>query len=1168
MRYRCVCSLLIVAASLTPAGLAGSAAAAEQPSLAEKVLEMTGARTKIVWQHQVTEAPGDNWDATTPQYELMGFDTAEGKPRVILPGPASYANCCITPDGNQVLFTDMTTNTIYAVNWDGTNKRKLVSGYVLHPWKDPETGVSWFYAGNTLGAEEVYRYRLDDPNVRELVFRRAAHTFTVSADGTHAGSEFPWPNAGVAILPNVSWKQYGNGCNGCIAPDNGYRFMHMGEQAGHQGVMMYDRGGANKRVVWFDNIPGQGRQHCWIPRWTTDVRFLTVTCPIGGDKAEVYLGQFDDKFTKVVRWIRISDQPGQDTKAYCWIDPGLGYHVGEVPLTVELPAPGKGEWRWDYGDGAKAASAAGKHTYKEPGEYRVTARRGETVVKGSVRAYPAKPPSVTAVRFYDESHLALLFDEEVQLKETKVALKSGAPVKGWTLDPEGMALLVELGGAVARKDVLLVRGVYDKAQQPNALGETAFPLVRPRWPSDRTGLVFLWKTVREPSFQYSPDAKAFTDTKVLLKKSARHGRFGELSLEGGLAFAVDAGRGVQALCSKANSFTVEAVVTPANVYQGWREKPRSIIACGEGGHPASGNFRLAQERDKLVFYVRQRSPKNNRATVERVELCTITDQAPNHVVVSYKPGNLACYLNGEEVLTTDKVNGRLQWGRPSFERGLSFGGSSIFEGGLPGWSVHGAPPQYPLWRGRLEGIAIYARAIGPREAATNFAAYDAIIKARPVVDRITVRGRLAAKSKVPNAADIAPYRDALVVYEYEVDKVVKGEYDGKKIRVARWGLIDARPTALSRAKPGDRAELVVEPRADHPELDAQVIRDTLEEDFALPLYVDVANGPTGEPRLASIRIKPLEVWMPPGEKQQYEAVKLDQYRVPIDVPLAWSVVPGGRVTTGAFYGGAVHVEHRKKGSGKIDQNGLFTSDGTVGVVTIVAAGKDDPSARGEARVAVDNYPSIAPWGSPLTIGGLRGGGRPFTGDIDRVRIYNRALTEEEVASNTEGRLTDRGLVADWTFDELKDGTFANTAGKGMTAKVIGEVEHVTDGGDAFIRLTTKWGYIEVPHDQRLAFSHSATLEAWIRPRKPEGALGLDGSIMEKAVGGAPIGFKFRLVGGLGTHAMHGWLETRYDFPEDSWTHVVAVFDVNGVRKHFINGKLVGEHKPHVRTIIR
>ncbi|NQT18867.1 MAG: hypothetical protein HQ592_04120, partial [Planctomycetes bacterium] len=930
----------------------------------------------------------------------------------------------------------------------------------------------------------------------------------VSADGTHAGSEFPWPNAGVAMLPDVSWKQYGNGCNGCMAPDNSYRYFHMGGTTGHQGVMMYDAGGANKREVWFKNILGMERGHSWIPRWSTDVRFLTVNCPIGGNGAEVYLGQFDEEFTKVVRWIKITNQPGQDTKAYCWIDPGLGYHTGEVPLTVDIPAPGEGQWEWDFGDGEKANALAGKRTYEKPGEYRITARQGDTIVKGSARAFPAKPPAAAHVRFYDETNLAVVFDERVQLKDANISLASGTPVKSWTLDGDGINLTLELGGRIADNDALLLKGVYDRAQVPNALSDEPLPLKRPAWPTDRTDLAFLWESANKPSFQYNANAKEFTDTKLNNKERATYGPFGEMSLEGGILLAVDGGGGIYAKATKANQLTIQALITPANAYQGWGEKPRSIINCGGGGPPSSGNFRLAQERSKLVFYLRQRSP--DRPAVERIELCNITDQAANHVIVSYQPGDLVCYLNGKQVLKTDKVNGTLNWGRPSFESGLNFGGSQVWEDDAnPGWTVHGIGPSYPVWRGKVEGIALYARAIGPEEATANFQAYNAIIKARPVAPRITVRGKLAAKSVVPKASEIAPYRDALVVYEYDVEKVLKGKYGRKKIRVARWGLINARPAPLSRAKLGDTAELLIEPRENHPQLDAEVTRDTLDENFDLPIYVDVGNGPTGKPRLGSIRITPYEVWVPPGEKQQYTTIVLDQYRVPIDAPLQWSVTPGGSVNTGAFYGGARHIEHQKKGSGTVDQNGLFVSDGTIGTVTITAAGKDDPSVKGNARIAVDNYPSIAPWGNQLAIGAQLGGNGGITGDIDRVRVYNRALTDEEILASSKGKLTGKSLVADWAFDTLKDGTFANTAGQGLTAKILGEVEHVKEDGRAFIRLTSKWGCVLVNCDPRLDMSHSATFELWVRPTKPE-----QGTLLYKATPGTPIGFQVRLADGL------------------------------------------------------
>jgi len=163
-------------------------------------------------------------------------------------------------------------------------------------------------------------------------------TAGISAGGTHAGSGFPWPLAGVAVLPSVGWKQYGTGCNGCMSPDNSYRFFHMGEEAAHNGVMMYDDGGQNKRMIPFTGLPGRRPQDdSWIPRWSSDVRFLTLNSPIGGEDADICFGEFDENFTKVVRWIRVTDRPGQDTKACCWIDPGLGRYEGEVPFTIAVP---------------------------------------------------------------------------------------------------------------------------------------------------------------------------------------------------------------------------------------------------------------------------------------------------------------------------------------------------------------------------------------------------------------------------------------------------------------------------------------------------------------------------------------------------------------------------------------------------------------------------------------------------------------------------------------------------------------------------------------------------------------------------------------------------------------------------------------------------------------
>lgn len=1183
----CACSMVALAL------LAGGAAAEENKpdrDLASRIVEMTGGRTKIVWQHQVDGPYSDGEymfgeSVHKARHVLMGFDTADGLMRRILPGPGSYANPCFTIDGSRVVFTDAPKQKIYVVDWDGGNKRFLRNGFAACTWVDPETGVHWVYAGSGGGySTRVVRFQLDEPRITELVWDEAPQTFgiRVSADGTRGGGEFSWPRAGVAMLAHGTWKQYGTGCNTGFAPDNSYRLFHMGrgDPVGHFGVLMYDAGGVNRRRIWFNVEPDKPRQTSGIPRWSTDVRFLTVSWPESGpDRKDqnIYIGEFDEDFTFVRKWLRITSSVGTDSFAHAWIGQGLGRYTGKVPFTIELPALyAKEEWEWDFGDGRKEKLRGGKHTYSKPGRYSIIGRRGEQTVRGSVHARHGKPPAVTGLRLYDEAHLQVTFDEPIQLKEPKISLASGTPVKSWKMGSVASVLTIEIDGKVAPNDSVRLDGVFGRAQVPNALANNVVPILRPAWPPDRSELVFLWETAKGQNFRYDANFNTFADADIVPTRNARYGRFGGLVLAGGVVFAADAGRGVQERCTKANRFAIEAVIRPANIYQGWEGNPRPIITCGWGGRPDLANFMLGQERGKLVLYLRQRpDEKGARESVERLELCRITSYAPNHVIVSYEPGKLACYLNGRPTMQTDAVKGRLTWRRPPYDKGLNFGGVEEERSEFVGWTVYGVAKPILPWRGELEGVAIYARSVTDRQAAASFAAYRQILQARPVIPRVELRGRLTAKSAVPKLEDIAPYRDALVVYEYDVEKVRKGTCDAKKIRVARWGLLDGKPMPVTRAELGRMANLVIEAFGNHPELEAEARSDTLDQNLDLPLYVDVGNGPAGRPRLARIRIRPHEIWMPPGEKIQYSAETLDQYRSPIDVPVEWTVIPGGRINTGAYYGGGNYLDHRgQKGGGTIDDTGLFTGDGPLGLITIQATSPKAPSIKGTANVALDNYPSISPADSlPLHLGADQGGNQAMLGDIDRIRMYNVALGPEQIAANAEGKeLTRKGLIADWTFDKLENGTFANAAGDGLTGKVFGAVEHVPDGEGGYIRMTGKKGYVRVEHDPRLSLSKTCTLEAWVRPKKGQGLASSQGIVIDKSRGGAPAGFRLDVNNGLSSKGMHGrdvcWLRASCRYPPDAWTHVVAVFDVNGVRKLYINGRLAAELKRRVQVIVK
>ena len=83
-------------------------------------------------------------------------------------------------------------------------------------WLDPRDGREWIYYGSDEEGKDgeehcpaVYRTLLDNPGAGELVWNKtrvSVNSFQLSADGRMAGGQFPWPEGGVAQLPNQSMK--------------------------------------------------------------------------------------------------------------------------------------------------------------------------------------------------------------------------------------------------------------------------------------------------------------------------------------------------------------------------------------------------------------------------------------------------------------------------------------------------------------------------------------------------------------------------------------------------------------------------------------------------------------------------------------------------------------------------------------------------------------------------------------------------------------------------------------------------------------------------------------------------------------------------------------------------------------------------------------------------
>ncbi|HUT59862.1 MAG TPA: hypothetical protein VNA25_18620, partial [Phycisphaerae bacterium] len=376
----CSLALLLVAGSAALAAdpAAGKNAPAPAQGTEAKVLELTGAETRVVWLRN------KQWETGKPSvdggagYSIMAFDTQGKGERELVPAGEIY-NPLISPSGHRVIYTAKTDGKlqIHAVDWNGANSRILSDGFALWTWRDPATRIEWVYASNSGDGQFVDRFQLDKPETRERIYTGpVANRFSLSADGTRAVGEFPWPNAGLLYTRTgqVDRKDYRTGCNSYISPDNSYFVTIM--SGGHDLVTLYKLDGSSRDVRLIP--PGlkplkRGGSGCvWNPKWASDARHMVVAGPfkqLGPDHADIWLGQFADDFNSIAKWVQVTDNDYMDVYAYVWVDPELGQYASEAPYTVAVPpaVTGPGDWQWDYGDGTKGTE--GKHTYRTPGSY-------------------------------------------------------------------------------------------------------------------------------------------------------------------------------------------------------------------------------------------------------------------------------------------------------------------------------------------------------------------------------------------------------------------------------------------------------------------------------------------------------------------------------------------------------------------------------------------------------------------------------------------------------------------------------------------------------------------------------------------------------------------------------------------------------------------------------
>jgi ferric-dicitrate binding protein FerR (iron transport regulator) len=378
---------------------------------------------------------------------------------------------------------------------------------------------------------------------------------------------------------------------------------------------------------------------------------------------------------------------------------------------------------------AEVAAVEGDVMLEQQGRHR-RAAVGATIRAGD--EISVAPEATLTIRYPDRTTLLLDGGAEVQLrgrpKESKrVVLAEGGLSASVARQPVESPLLVETEAAMVRvvgtelfvytsdegarvgvtQGRIVLTRRSDGEEVEVAAGSSGFAssnvlhVWQGVWPTNLAGAALVIES--ESKSQTGEPFGAPQPVTLQPQGRARLSEHGALVLDEGAFVAQGAGMTIFDACRSTSEMTIEAIVRPND---GEQTNAAIVFAAGDGTE--TPNFALVQSQGRYGFFL-----KTSDAPAGRLfDLADVTEDESQRVVVTYRPGRLACYLDGQLLYPRLDVRGD-------------------FSTWTPGELIFGDQPQGGHnWRGVLEGLAVYNRVLGKNEIQRNAAAYEMILEQR------------------------------------------------------------------------------------------------------------------------------------------------------------------------------------------------------------------------------------------------------------------------------------------------------------------------------------------------------------------------------------------------------------------------------------------------------
>ncbi|MCB1234565.1 MAG: hypothetical protein KDM91_05795 [Verrucomicrobiae bacterium] len=298
------------------------------------------------------------------------------------------------------------------------------------------------------------------------------------------------------------------------------------------------------------------------------------------------------------------------------------------------------------------------------------------------------------------------------------------------------------------------------------------------WPETNLNLLFVWGDRNFDNITHETDPKA-RECGVEAFDRARYGPHYEMWCEGGWFGADETSSEAvtKYLAKPENPFTVEVVATPGKEWQ-------------DGVLLSTDTFQIKQRGSDLLFVGSKPKPVT-------LWIGAAKPGVPASLAVTWDGAEFIAYHNGKPIIQKDPPSVEMLAGR----RGLTFGSG---------------------WAGSLERVYLCPNNLDVLRIAKNHEVTAKEIAARPPIPRVRLKAKLLEMTISPAPDDLDTYKNCLVAYLYEVEKVLEGEYREPKVLVMHWSILDRKPVATVPRRPGQSYELILEPKTSHPQLESEL----------------------------------------------------------------------------------------------------------------------------------------------------------------------------------------------------------------------------------------------------------------------------------------------------------------------------------------------------------